>query len=225
MSATHRLLGVSRSYRYRATLESLHFISTCDRTSLFGGSRYPPRARPIALDLKSLQAKLLGRGSPWRLLLRAIIRFSRPSSESLGFAVTRLAARVRFGSRPRSARGRDTCCFPLQIVEVASRGWPMSASWAARLTRSDSPAPERRGPSRCVDVSSLRRKATFVFCSRSMLKGGLISTRLRESSTHQSIMSFLESLHIDLSKSPFVRLPPGPITPVPRCASHCMTAS
>ena len=110
------LARVGYAGRLDPTIETLRGIHFAHATQIPFENLDILLGRPIALDLQSLQAKLVdnGRGGycfEQNTLFAAVL-------ESLGFAVTRLAARVRFGSsaiRPRS--------HMLLSVEIDGGAW------------------------------------------------------------------------------------------------------
>jgi N-hydroxyarylamine O-acetyltransferase len=69
----------------------------------------PLLGRPVALDIEALQEKLVrGRRGGYCFEENALFA---AALEALGFAVTRLAARVRWGRPPESPEARArTCC-------------------------------------------------------------------------------------------------------------------
>ena len=166
------LAGYLRRVEYEGALEPtaevLHALHLAHATHIPFENLDILLGRPIRLDLASLQAKLVhgGRGGycfEQNALLAAVL-------EEVGFAVTRLSARVR--SAPRRCRGRTCSCW---CAATGGRGWPTGCSGGGLLHPC---VADRRGE-RAVSPGATGRpeESGLWVLHRCMAKDGRISTR------------------------------------------------
>ena len=139
--------------------------------------------RSIVLDLESLQKKLVERRRggycfEQNTLFAAVL-------ESLGFAVTRLAARVRFGAtsiRPRS--------HMLLSVEIDGEPWLADVGFGGEGLLHPVPLDKANTIQQGHGASGSRAKAKFRCSSRTMPTAGLICTRSLASRSIRLTLSF-----------------------------------